>query len=103
MYPSHNQRLLRANAYKYKLYLTKKTMTTKNYFCPIDQMPTLLTASEIARLANVHQNTIRNWCNKGVLRHVTRTENGERLFCVMAVAEARNIRRQPRPGLGLGE
>ncbi|MBM3241972.1 MerR family transcriptional regulator [Candidatus Poribacteria bacterium] len=71
-----------------------------NYFCPIDQMPALLTISEIAGLAKAHPNTIRNWSENGNLLHITRTEEGERHFCVMAVVEARSIRRQPRPGLG---
>lgn len=43
----------------------------------IDQM---LTTSEVARLINVHMNTVRRWSNQGVLKTYRIGSRGDRRF-----------------------
>jgi len=41
---------------------------------------TLLTASELARLLNVHINTVRRWTNRGILKAYRIGPRGDRRF-----------------------
>jgi excisionase family DNA binding protein len=40
----------------------------------------MLTASEVARLLNVHLNTVRRWSNRGVLKAYRIGSRGDRRF-----------------------
>jgi excisionase family DNA binding protein len=40
----------------------------------------MLTASEVARLLNVHINTVRRWSNQGILRAYRVGSRGDRRF-----------------------
>ena len=40
----------------------------------------MLTTSEVARLINVHMNTVRRWSNQGVLRTYRIGSRGDRRF-----------------------
>ncbi len=40
----------------------------------------MLTASDVARLLNVHMNTVRRWSNQGVLRAYRIGSRGDRRF-----------------------
>ena len=40
----------------------------------------MLTASEVARLLNVHMNTVRRWSNQGVLKAYRIGSRGDRRF-----------------------
>ena len=42
-------------------------------------MVKLVTVKEIARITGIHPNTVRNWCDKGLLEH-NRTHKGRRWF-----------------------
>ncbi|MDP9364144.1 MAG: MerR family DNA-binding transcriptional regulator [Chloroflexota bacterium] len=50
----------------------------------------LLTISQAARMLGVHQNTLRTWADKGLVRHV-RLPSGYRRF---AVTEVERLRRE---------
>lgn len=41
---------------------------------------TMLTASELARLLNVHINTVRRWSNRGILKAYRVGPRGDRRF-----------------------
>jgi len=43
-------------------------------------MDTMLTVSEVARLLNVHINTIRRWSNQGILKAYRIGSRGDRRF-----------------------
>jgi excisionase family DNA binding protein len=40
----------------------------------------MLTASDVARLINVHRNTVRRWCNMGLLRTYRISSRGDLRF-----------------------
>ena len=40
----------------------------------------MLTASDVARLLNVHMNTVRRWTNKGILKTYRIGPRGDRRF-----------------------
>jgi len=44
------------------------------------EMDTMLTVSEVARLLNVHINTIRRWSNQGILKAYRIGSRGDRRF-----------------------
>jgi len=46
----------------------------------------LLTASELARLLNVHINTIRRWSNRGILKTYRIGPRGDRRFSKKDIA-----------------
>lgn len=41
---------------------------------------TMLTTSDVARLLNVHMNTVRRWSNQGILRSYRIGSRGDRRF-----------------------
>ncbi len=45
-----------------------------------ENMPNMLTASELANLLNVHINTIRRWSDDGILRVYRIGRRGDRRF-----------------------
>jgi len=51
----------------------KEELVTKNEI-------SLLTAGEVARLLNVHINTVRNWSNLGVLKSIRIGPRNDRRF-----------------------
>ncbi len=55
-----------------------------------DDETRLLTISEAARLLGVHQNTLRSWADKGLVKHV-KLPSGYRRF---VVAEIKRLRRE---------
>ncbi len=40
----------------------------------------MLTVREVARLLNIHSNTVRRWSNRGILRAYRITSRGDRRF-----------------------
>ncbi|HEY93180.1 MAG TPA: helix-turn-helix domain-containing protein [Dehalococcoidia bacterium] len=44
------------------------------------EMSTMLTISDVARLLNVHINTVRRWSNQGVLKAYRIGSRGDRRF-----------------------
>ncbi len=60
-----------------------------------DDETRLLTISEAARLLGVHQNTLRSWADKGLVKHV-KLPSGYRRF---TLAEVNRLRRE----MGLDE
>ena len=47
---------------------------------PEKPISTMLTASEVARIFNVHASTIRRWSEKGILKSYSTGPRGERRF-----------------------
>jgi excisionase family DNA binding protein len=45
-----------------------------------EELNPMLTTSEVARLLNVHINTVRRWSNQGVLRTYRIGSRGDRRF-----------------------
>ena len=45
----------------------------------------LLTTGNVARLLNIHVNTVRRWCNKGILRVCRVGSRGDRRFQLQEV------------------
>ena len=45
-----------------------------------EELNPMLTTSEVARLLNVHINTVRRWSNKGVLKTYRIGSRGDRRF-----------------------
>jgi excisionase family DNA binding protein len=45
-----------------------------------EQMGTMLTVREVARLLHVHPNTLRRWSNKGTIRAYRITSRGDRRY-----------------------
>jgi excisionase family DNA binding protein len=45
-----------------------------------EQMVTMLTVREVARLLHIHPNTLRRWSNKGRIRAYRITPRGDRRF-----------------------
>ena len=46
----------------------------------VNQSKTMLTASELAHLLNVHINTVRRWSNRGILKVYRIGPRGDRRF-----------------------
>ena len=46
----------------------------------VNREDTMLTASELARLLNVHINTVRRWSNRGILKAYRVGPRGDRRF-----------------------
>ncbi len=46
----------------------------------VDRGEAMLTASELARLLNVHINTVRRWSNRGILKAYRVGPRGDRRF-----------------------
>jgi excisionase family DNA binding protein len=46
----------------------------------IDKMSPMLTPKEAAKLLHVHENTIRRWSNRGLIRAYRITQRGDRRF-----------------------
>lgn len=46
----------------------------------VNQSKTMLTASELAHLPNVHINTVRRWSNRGILKVYRIGPRGDRRF-----------------------
>jgi excisionase family DNA binding protein len=46
----------------------------------VNQSETMLTASELAHLLNVHINTVRRWSNRGILKVYRIGPRGDRRF-----------------------
>jgi excisionase family DNA binding protein len=49
-------------------------MSTENKFAP------MLTTSDVARLLNVHMNTVRRWSNQGIIKAYRIGSRGDRRF-----------------------
>jgi excisionase family DNA binding protein len=45
-----------------------------------EEIDPMLTTSDVARLLNVHMNTVRRWSNQGVLRAYRIGSRGDRRF-----------------------
>ena len=45
-----------------------------------NQMGPMLTVREVARLLNIHSNTVRRWSDRGVIRAYRITRRGDRRF-----------------------
>ena len=45
-----------------------------------NQMDPMLTVREVARLLNVHSNTVRRWSDRGLIRAYRITRRGDRRF-----------------------
>ncbi len=45
-----------------------------------EMMAPMLTVREVARLLNIHTNTVRRWGDKGILRAYRITSRGDRRF-----------------------
>ena len=45
-----------------------------------DQIASMLTVREVARLLHIHSNTVRRWSNRGTLRAYRITHRGDRRF-----------------------
>lgn len=46
----------------------------------VSRQKTMLTTSELARLLNVHINTVRRWSNQGILKAYRMGPRGDRRF-----------------------
>ena len=51
-----------------------KDMVSNNEMIP------MLTVREVARLLNIHNNTVRRWSNRGIIRAYRITPRGDRRF-----------------------
>ena len=47
---------------------------------PYERISTMLTTGEVARLLNVHPNTVRRWSNQGVIKAYRVGPRGDRRF-----------------------
>lgn len=45
-----------------------------------EMMPQILTVRKVARLLNIHVNTVRRWSDQGILRAYRITKRGDRRF-----------------------
>jgi len=45
-----------------------------------DQMEPMLTVREVARLLNIHSNTVRRWSDRGIIRAYRIARRGDRRF-----------------------
>ena len=45
-----------------------------------EMMPSMLTVREVARILNIHANTVRRWGDQGILRAYRITSRGDRRF-----------------------
>jgi excisionase family DNA binding protein len=45
-----------------------------------NQMTPMLTVREVARLLNIHSNTVRRWSDQGIIRAYRITHRGDRRF-----------------------
>lgn len=45
-----------------------------------DEIMPMLTVREVARLLNVHSNTVRRWSNQGIIRAYRINQRGDRRF-----------------------
>jgi len=45
-----------------------------------NQMTPMLTVREVARLLNIHSNTVRRWSDQGIIRAYRITRRGDRRF-----------------------
>ena len=45
-----------------------------------NQMAPMLTVREVARLLNIHSNTVRRWSDRGIIRAYRITHRGDRRF-----------------------
>ncbi len=47
---------------------------------PVEVRPKLLTTSEAARALNVHENTLRRWCDRGIVSSYRIGKRADRRF-----------------------
>jgi len=45
-----------------------------------DQLGSMLTAGEVARLLHIHPNTVRRWSDRGLIRAYRVSKRGDRRF-----------------------
>ena len=52
----------------------------KKQQCDKDNLPDILTLQQACELLNCHQNTLRNWDNKGILKAIRFGERKDRRY-----------------------